>query len=260
MLNLPRIAVDKATMELALPLAVASGLALGSFLNVVASRVPLGRSIATPGSACRSCTTPIAWYDNVPLVSYFALRGKCRSCATPIGLTYPVVELLTALLMVACVLRFGLTLDALVAAGFCAMLVAVSVTDLERRIIPNAIVLPGAAVVLVAQTLLHPSAEWSVAAFGAALFLFLAALAYPGGMGMGDVKLALLLGAMLGRSVTVALMLGLLAAIVPAVVLLVRHGTSARKMAIPLGPFLAGGGIVALFAGDRLLDAYLTLL
>jgi len=241
-------------------LVVPPGLVLGSFLNVVASRVPRGRSVVRPGSACPSCSDAIAWYDNIPVVSYLVLGGRCRSCRSPIGLAYPLVEVLTAVLVAACVLVFGLTPDAAVAAFFCATLVAVSATDLERRIIPNAIVLPGAGVILLAQTLLHPSAEWSVGAFGAGLFLFIAAVAYPGGMGMGDVKLALMLGAMLGRSVTVALMLGLLAALVPAVVLLARHGSAARKMGIPFGPFLAGGGLVGLFAGDRLLDAYLTLL
>ena len=241
-------------------LVIPPGLALGSFLNVVVARVPAGRSIVRPPSACGHCSASIAWYDNIPIISYIALRGRCRSCAGPISVTYPLVELVTALLTAACVLAFGLTLDAAVAALFCAVLVAVSVTDLQRRIIPNAIVLPAAAVLLAAQTLLHPSAEWAVGAFGAGLFLFIAAVAYPGGMGMGDVKLALVLGAMLGRSVTVALMLGMVAALVPAVVLLARHGSAARKMAIPFGPFLAGGGIVALFAGDRLLDAYLGLL
>ncbi|MBA3426986.1 MAG: prepilin peptidase [Actinobacteria bacterium] len=241
-------------------IALAPGLAIGSFLSVVAARVPEGRSLVFPGSACLSCQSPIAWYDNIPVLSYLVLRGRCRSCAVPIGVAYPLVELATALLVAGCVLGFGLTLDALVAAVFCAALVAVSVTDLKRRIIPNVIVLPAAAVVLAAQTVLHPSAEWAVAAFGAALFLFVAAVAYPGGMGMGDVKLALLLGAMLGRSVTVALMLGMLAALVPAVVLLARHGSAARKMAIPFGPFLAAGGLVALFAGERLLDAYLKLM
>jgi leader peptidase (prepilin peptidase)/N-methyltransferase len=121
-------------------------------------------------------------------------------------------------------------------------------------------VLPATAIVLVAQTLLFPSSEWALAAFGASLFLFLAALAYPAGMGMGDVKLALLLGAMLGRTVPVAMMIGMIAALVPSVVLLVRHGTAARKMGIPFGPFLALGGTVALFAGDWILDAYFGLL
>ena len=120
------------------------------------------------------------------------------------------------------------------------------------------IVLPATVVVLVSMTALYPSAEWALAAFGASFFLFLAALAYPKGMGMGDVKLALLLGAMLGRTVPVALMIGMVAALVPSVVLLVKHGSAARKMGIPFAPFLSLGGIVALFWGDAILDAYLS--
>jgi leader peptidase (prepilin peptidase)/N-methyltransferase len=120
-------------------------------------------------------------------------------------------------------------------------------------------VLPSAALVLAAQTALHPSVEWIAGALGASLFLFLAVLAYPRGMGMGDVKFALLLGAMLGRTVPVALMLGMLAALVPAVVLFARHGSAARKMGIPFGPFLALGSVVTLFAGEWLLDLYLRL-
>jgi leader peptidase (prepilin peptidase)/N-methyltransferase len=138
--------------------------------------------------------------------------------------------------------------------------VAVSATDLSHRIIPNVIVLPAAAVVLVAQTVLEPSPQWLLGALGAFLFLFIAAIAYPGGMGMGDVKLALLLGAMLGRTVPVALMVGMITALVPSVVLLARHGKAARKMGIPFGPFLALGGLAALFFGEELLDAYLQLL
>jgi leader peptidase (prepilin peptidase) / N-methyltransferase len=236
------------------------GLALGSFLNVVAARVPLRRSVVHPGSACMSCATPIAWYDNLPIVSYLFLRGRCRSCGETIPWQYPLVEFLTAVLVGASVLAFGFSAEAAVASFFCAALVAISVVDLERRIIPNRIVLPAAAVVLAAQTLLFPSPEWALAAFGAALFLVLAALAYPAGMGMGDVKLALLLGAMLGRTVPVAMMIGMIAALVPSIVLLVRHGGAARKMGIPFGPFLAFGGFVGLFAGDWILDAYLGLL
>jgi leader peptidase (prepilin peptidase)/N-methyltransferase len=234
------------------------GLALGSFLNVVAARVPLRRSIVSPGSSCMSCERAIAWYDNVPLVSWLLLRGRCRHCGVRIPFRYPAVELATGLLVAGCVLAFGLTLDALVAAVFCSLLVAVSATDLEHRIIPNRIVVPGAAVVLGAQTALHPSPEWALGALGAAGFLFIAALAYPKGMGMGDVKLALLMGAMLGRTVGVALMLGMVLAMVPGLVLLARHGSAARKMGIPFGPFLALGSVIALFWGGRLLDAYLT--
>jgi leader peptidase (prepilin peptidase)/N-methyltransferase len=246
-------------MELALAASVlAPGLALGSFLNVVAARIPRGGSIMRPASACMSCATPIAWYDNVPLVSYVALRGRCRACGERIPLRYPAVELITALLVAASVFVFGVTLDALLAAFFCAVLVAVSAIDVEHRIIPNKIVLPATVLVLAAQTALEPSVEWTLAALGCSLFLFLAVLAYPAGMGMGDVKLALLLGAALGRTAPVALMVGMLAALVPAAFLFAIHGRRARKMAIPFGPFLALGGVVALFAGDRLLDLYLT--
>ncbi|HWN23114.1 MAG TPA: prepilin peptidase [Gaiellaceae bacterium] len=240
--------------------ALAPGLAIGSFLNVVAARVPLKRSIVAPGSACMSCGQEVAWYDNVPVVSYLVLRGRCRGCGTGIGWVYPAVELLTALLIAACFLAFGWSGTSFVAAFFCAVLVTISATDLSHRIVPNVIVLPAAAIVLVAQTALEPSVEWVLGALGASLFLLLAALAYPKGMGMGDVKLALLLGAMLGRTVPVALMLGMLAALVPSFVLLARHGSAARKMAIPFAPFLAFGAIVALFFGDRLLDAYLSLI
>src|SRR5438552_123911 len=247
-------------MDLALgALVFAPGLALGSFLNVLAARVPLRRSIVSPGSACPHCNTPIAWYDNVPLLSYLALRGRCRSCSARIGLTYPAVELATGLLIAGCVLAFGLTLHAAIASLFCATLVAISVIDLEHRIIPNRIVLPVAVVVLAAQTVRDPSPEWAIAALAASGFLFVTAVAYPAGMGMGDVKLALLMGAALGREVAVAMMLGMVAALVPSIVLLARHGKAGRKMGIPFGPFLALGSVVALFAGAAILDAYLRL-
>jgi leader peptidase (prepilin peptidase)/N-methyltransferase len=238
---------------------LAPGLALGSFLNVVAARVPLRRSIVRPPSACMSCGAEIAWYDNVPVLSYALLRGRCRACSASIPLRYPLVELVTAVLVAGCVGKFGLSADAALAAFFCAALVAVSATDLEHRIVPNRIVVPAAAVVLLAQTALHPSVEWLLAGFGASGFLFAAALAHPKGMGMGDVKLALLLGAMLGRTVPVALMFGMLAALVPSLFLVARHGARARKMGIPFAPFLSLGGIVALFAGHTLLHAYLAL-
>jgi leader peptidase (prepilin peptidase)/N-methyltransferase len=231
-------------------------LALGSFVNVVAARVPLRRSVVHPRSACMSCESELAWHDNVPLVSYALLRARCRSCGVRISLLYPAVELATALLVAGCFVRFGLSGRAAVAAFFCVVLVAVSSIDLTHRIIPNRIVLPATVVVLVAQTALAPSPGWALASLGAALFLFVAALAYPAGMGMGDVKLALLMGAALGRTVSVAMMVGMLTALVPSIYLLARHGGAARKMAIPFGPFLALGSVVALFAGGPLLHAY----
>ena len=244
-------------MSLALAaFALAPGLAIGSFLNVVVARVPLHRSIVSPGSACMSCEYTLAWYDNVPLVSWLALRGRCRSCGVRIPARYPAVELLTALLVAGCFWKFGLGGSAFVASFFCIVLVAVSGTDVEHKIIPNRIVLPGAVVVLAANTALHLSPEWTLAALAASGFLFAAALAYPKGMGMGDVKLALLMGAALGRTVPVALMVGMIAALVPSIYLLVRHGSAARKMRIPFGPFLALGSIVALFWGHALLSLY----
>jgi leader peptidase (prepilin peptidase)/N-methyltransferase len=156
------------------------------------------------------------------------------------------------------VLAFGLTAEAAIAAFFCAVLVAVSAIDLEHRIIPNRIVLPATAVVLVANTARDLSPEWAIAALAGSGFLLAAALVYPAGMGMGDVKLALLMGAALGRTVSAALMVGMLAAMVPSLVLFARHGSKARKMGIAFGPFLAIGSVVALFWGHDLIDAYLS--
>ena len=245
-------------MDVALAvLVLAPGLAVGSFLNVVAARLPKRQSLVRPGSSCRACSQPIAWYDNVPLVSYAVLRGRCRRCGVRIGLVYPAVELATALLVAGCVLAFGFGLHTLAAAIFCCALVVVTATDLEHRIVPNRVVIPAAAAVLVLQTVARPSPEWLIGALGASGFLFLAVLAYPAGMGMGDVKLALLMGAALGRTVPVALMLGMISALVPSAVLFARHGKAARKMGIPFAPFLALGSVVALFAGHALLHAYL---
>jgi leader peptidase (prepilin peptidase)/N-methyltransferase len=238
----------------------APGLALGSFLNVVAARVPLRRSIVRPPSACMSCGDHIRSYDNVPVVSYVLLRGRCRHCQARIPLVYPAVELVTAVLLAGCVLAFGLSAKTIVAAFFCAVLVAVSAIDLEHRIIPNRIVLPAFVVVLAANTAIHLSPQWALGALGASGFLFAAALVYPAGMGMGDVKLALLMGAALGKTVGVALMAGMLAAMIPGFILFARHGSKARKMGIPFGPFLALGSIVALFWGHDLLGAYLSTL
>jgi leader peptidase (prepilin peptidase)/N-methyltransferase len=234
-------------------------LAVGSFLNVVAARVPLRRSISRPGSACMSCENAIAWYDNVPVFSWLHLRGRCRSCSASISWRYPAVELSTALLVAGSFWKFGVSWDAAIAAFFCATLVVLSSIDIERRIVPNRIVLPAAAVVLVAQTLVHPSVEWLAAGLGASLFLFLAALAYPKGMGMGDVKLALLLGFAVGRNVPLALFSGMIFGLVPSLVLFMRHGAAARKMGIPFAPFLALGSVLALFAGQPLVHAYLHL-
>jgi leader peptidase (prepilin peptidase)/N-methyltransferase len=231
-------------------------LALGSFLNVVAARVPLRRSIVHPPSACMVCQTKIRWHDKVPLVSWVLLRARCRDCGAAIPWRYPAVELATALLVAGCVARFGLSARAAVAAVFCAALVAITATDLERLLIPNRIVLPAAAAVLVGMTAVEPSVEWAVASVGASAALLVLALAYPRGLGMGDVKLALLMGAGLGRTVPLAILIGSVTAAAAGIVLVARHGRYAK---IPFGPFLALGSLVCLFRGGGLVDAYLGL-
>jgi leader peptidase (prepilin peptidase)/N-methyltransferase len=158
--------------------------------------------------------------------------------------------------MAACGAVWGVHPRAAVAAGFCAVLIALAAVDAEQHIVPNRIVLPAAVIVLAAQTAIDPSVEWIVAALAAAAFYFIAALAYPGGLGMGDVKLALLLGAMLGRGVGAAIAIGMVAALIPSIVILARLGSKGRKVAIPLVPFLALGGVIALFVGRAIVDAY----
>jgi leader peptidase (prepilin peptidase) / N-methyltransferase len=239
-------------------LVFAPALALGSFLNVVAARLPERRSVVKPRSSCPSCGVEIAWYDNIPVISYLVLRGRCRACETRIGLLYPAVEVATAGLLVACVVVFGPSWQAAAAVVLCAALVVITATDITHRIVPNVVVIPAAAVVLALMTVSRPSPEWAIASVGASGFLLAAALVYPAGMGMGDVKLALLMGAALGRTVTIALFVGMVAALVPSIVLFARHGLRARKMAIPFAPFLAFGSVVALFAGHALLHAYLS--
>ncbi len=169
----------------------------------------------------------------------------------------PIAVVVLAALVAACIVTFGLTIEALVDSLACAVLVAVTVTDFERRIVPNRIIVPALVVALVVQTVRDPSVEWIVAALGAGGFFFIAALIYPAGLGMGDVKLAAFLGAWLGSLVVVALFAGSLLAMVPAVVILAMKGRSGRTVGIPFAPFLAGGGVVALFFGDALMDAWL---
>jgi leader peptidase (prepilin peptidase)/N-methyltransferase len=235
---------------------VLPGLAIGSFLNVIAARVPLRRSISHPPSACLTCDAPIAARDNIPVLSYLLLHGRCRNCRTPISPLYPAVEVLTAVLVAVCVLDFGATQYAALAAFFCITLVTLSAADLRYRLVPNRIVLPAFVVCVIARTAIDPGVEWIAAAAAAAAFMLLFAMIYPAGLGMGDVKLTLFLGAMLGRSVAAALLIGFVSALLPSIVLFARHGSKARKMAIPLVPFLAFGAVMALFFGDQIIDWY----
>jgi leader peptidase (prepilin peptidase)/N-methyltransferase len=162
-----------------------------------------------------------------------------------------------AVLAAACAATFGVTVEALVDIAGCGVLVAVTVTDLERRIVPNRIIVPALVVALVVQTARDPSPEWILAALAAGGFFLLAALVHPAGLGMGDVKMAAFLGAWLGKPVLVALFAGALIAMIPALAILARHGGAGRKVGIPFAPFLAAGGVVALFFGDAIMVAWL---
>lgn len=247
-------------MAAAAVLALVGGLMTGSFLTVVAHRVPRGESIVAPRSRCTACGTQIAAYDNVPVLSWLVLRGRARCCGAAIPARYPLTELVTGLLFAATVLVLwddgGEIALGLV---FLATLVAVTLTDLERKIIPNRILLVAALLGLVLAAIFDPgSLPGRVAAAAAAGgLLFVAAMAYPRGMGLGDVKLAATMGIFLGRDVGVALLVALLAGSLVGLGIMLREGAAARKRGIPFGPFLALGGVVGLLAGDELTDWYL---
>jgi leader peptidase (prepilin peptidase)/N-methyltransferase len=247
-------------MAAAAAIAFLGGLIAGSFVTVVAHRVPRGESIVGPRSRCPACGAQIAAYDNVPVVSWLALRGRARCCGAPISLRYPLAELALGALYAATVL--GLWDDpGEVALGlvFVTALLAVTLTDLERRIVPNRILLVAALLGAAIAAATDPGSlpERAIAAAAAGGLLFLAALAYPRGMGMGDVKLAATMGLFLGRNVAPALFVALLAGSLVGLAMVARHGAAARKRAIPFGPFLALGGVVGLLAGDQLVDWYL---
>lgn len=241
-------------------LAGAFGALLGSFLNVVSYRLPRGESLARPRSRCPRCDTPIRPYDNVPVLSWLLLRGRCRSCGTAISWRYPLVELGTALLLALTVVVIGANEDVWLGLAFVLLLVPVTVIDLDHRIIPNKLTLAGtvAALAILAATRPEDIPEHLIAAAAAGGFLFVAAIAYPGGMGMGDVKLAFVMGLFLGRDVGVAMLAGLLAGSLVGAAIMARKGTrEGRKTAVPFGPFLAFGGLVGLLAGEPLVDWYL---
>ena len=236
------------------------GAIFGSFLNVVAYRLPRGESLSRPRSRCPGCATPIKPYDNVPVLSWLALRGRCRSCRGAIPWRYPLVEAMTGLLCALVVLDKGLDEDALLGLALVLLLIPVTLIDLDHRIIPNRLMLIGAvaapALVLYAQP--DAIAEHLIAAAAAGGFFLLAVLAYPRGVGMGDVKLAAVLGLFLGRAVGPALFVALVSGTLIGAVVIARKGArEGRKTAVPFGPFLALGGVVALFAGDAMVDWYL---
>lgn len=247
-------------MAAAAALAFLGGLLIGSFLTVVAHRVPRRESVVGPRSRCPACGAQIAAYDNLPVVSWLALRGRARCCGAAISKRYPLTELAVGILfLVTVVVLWGEPWEVALGLVFVSALVGVTLTDLELKLIPNQILLVatvlGLAIVAVGDPGSFPERLAAAAAAGG--LLFAAALAYPQGMGLGDVKLAAVMGLYLGRSVAPALLVALLAGSIVGLAIVVREGATARKRGIPFGPFLALGGVVGLLAGNELVELYL---
>lgn len=236
------------------------GLAVGSFLNVVVARLPERRSLLRPGSTCPGCGTAIAWHDNIPVLSYVLLRGRCRTCGMGITWRYPVVEIATAALWGVSYLGWGLTLDFAVAVVFLTALVAITAIDLERGIIPDLITLPGILAGF-GVNLITGRVGWVDSILGIAVgggLFFVIIVASGGGMGGGDMKLGAMFGAFLGWKVT---LLALFIAVVLGGALaltLMASGRVRRKDPIPFGPFLAAGGAISLFWGEKVMRWYLS--
>lgn len=238
-----------------------SGLAVGSFLGVAAYRLPRKLSIVKPASFCPYCKKKIPFYDNIPILSFIILKGKCRYCKNKIPVTTLLIEMLTGLLFVANYIFFGLTVQTAIGIIFCSVLIVISFIDIDFRIIPNLIVLPFTLIGLALNIFFKSSIWWMPLAFslGAFLFMLIIHLIYPKGMGMGDVKLSLMVGAFLVRNVVTALFLGFLAGLIYGLSLIaVKKGK--LKQAIPFGPFISIGSIVALFYGGNILKWYISFL
>jgi leader peptidase (prepilin peptidase) / N-methyltransferase len=232
------------------------GAVIGSFLNVVAHRVPLGESLVSPGSHCPGCGAPVRPYDNIPVVSWLLLRGRCRNCGMRISARYPLVELATAITFAAVVAVRGFDNDLILELPLVATLIALAAIDFDHKLLPNRIVYPLAAYGVIATLLVDQDdlVENLIAGAGA----FAAVIAYPRGMGMGDVKLAGAMGLYLGLSVIPALLVAFLSGSLVGIVILAREGAAGRKKAVPFGVFLALGGIVGVLAGPELIDLYET--
>jgi leader peptidase (prepilin peptidase)/N-methyltransferase len=248
------------------------GLIVGSYLNVVIYRVPLGISTVLPRSRCPQCGAAIRAVDNVPVLSFLLLRGRCRQCGAHISWRYPAVEAATAALFLSCFLRFGISLEAPVAALFTALLLALAMIDYDHMILPDVLTYPGIALGILLQPLVPWARLWD-GPWGAVAGAALGALAGSGvllavwvawylwrheeGMGLGDVKMLALIGAFLGwRGVLVSLFAAALVGSVVGLTLMGFRGLD-FKAKLPFGVFLALGGLIALFAGEPLVRAYL---
>lgn len=251
---------DSETLIVAVVLFFA-GLPLGSFFNVVAYRLPRGMTPWKPArSHCPSCDAQISARDNIPVLGWLLLRGKCRNCGEPISWRYPAFELANAVLFAACGLKFGWTIALLPALLFVSTLVIVANADLDKRVVPNLVLLVSLPAGIIAQLLAHPDEwlTWTLSAVIAFSAMFVAALAYPKGMGMGDVKLAGVMGIYLGRAVAPAMLMAfLLGTVVGIGVMMARGVAEGRKTAVPFAPFMALGGIFGLFWGEDVVQWYL---
>ena len=249
-------------------IALVLGLAFGSFVTVAIYRVPAGESLVRPRSRCPSCGAPIRTTDNFPVISWLMLRGRCRACGVRISPVYPLTELACGALFVAVALAYEDPLRAVLLAPFAGLMVALSVIDIRHRRIPNRLVYPAvviAAAVIVVGDLAGGGLDVldaGIGLFAYGLGLLIIALISPAGMGMGDVKLVGLIGLVLGSIgldlVAVAAAMGILLGGVGAIVALLAG--AGRKSAIPFGPYLASGAVIAVFVGRQIADAYLNLL
>ncbi len=246
-----------------------AGTCIGSFLNVCIHRIPRKESIVFEGSMCPACKKRIAFYDNIPILSYLILGGRCRNCGSPISIRYPIVEALTALVFLGLYLKFGLTVSFFVYSAFSSALIVITFIDLSLRIIPDVITLPGIVAGIVVQTVLSEdvwaglvSSLLGVLAGGGVL-LAVAWLYYMAagreGMGGGDIKLLAMIGAFTGwKGVVVTLLGATLVGSVVGVALIALAGRDSRY-AVPFGPFLAGGALFYLFYGEESIHWYLRL-
>ncbi len=235
------------------------GAVFGSFLNVVVYRLPRHESLVLPASHCPTCGMPVKPYDNVPILSWLLLRGHCRGCGAPISVRYPLVEALTAALCIGAVLTHHSVAGIALSVALILLVVPAALIDLEHRIIPNRLTALGVVVALVLGLALDPGGELARLIAGAAAggFLLIAALAYPGGMGMGDVKLAGMMGLFLGAAVAPALLVALIVGVMVGISVIARKGAQAgRKTAVPFGPSLAVGALLAIFVGHQLVGVY----
>jgi leader peptidase (prepilin peptidase)/N-methyltransferase len=239
---------------------------IGSFLNVCIFRLPKEESIIWPGSHCPHCKNPIKFYDNIPLISYFVLRGKCRTCQESISLQYPVVEGITAFSSLLLFMKFGLSWSFLIYFALVAGLIVITVIDLYHQIIPDVISLPGIAMGLL-LSLINPYITFSNSLIGVLIgggSLFAVATLYQWlfkreGMGGGDVKLLAMIGAFLGwKAVILTIFLSSLIGSMVGIIVMVLKGRD-FKYAIPFGPFLSLGAVISLFYGQEIVNWYLCL-